>query len=51
MSRYILYFCQWQVSAAAIALAAVEWVDRGNERDAKPIVDLTSGEGNLGQTG
>ena len=44
-------FRRQMLSAAAIALAAVEWVDRAHERDAKPIVDLTSGEGNLGDTG
>jgi hypothetical protein len=41
-------FRRQMISVAALAIAAVEWVDRGDARDAPEVVDPTSGEGNLG---
>jgi len=41
-------FRRQMISVAALAVAAVEWVDRGDARDARELVDRTSGEGNLG---
>lgn len=43
-------FRKQMVRVAALAVAAVEWVDRAGGRDAAASVDATSGEGHVSQS-
>ena len=42
-------FRKRMVAVAALAVAAIEWVDRAEVRDAHEVVDTTSGEGGLSE--
>ena len=43
-------FRKRMVAVAALAVAAIEWVDRAEARDAHEVVDTASGEGGLSES-